>query len=164
MKALAIAVLVLAVFAAFFLIQRRAVPDRLETDGGFVGTQDFPALFAALKATGKEGAFWVVLVPGTAKGDGYAANLQFSIEDNELGMDWVLIAQSNLELKENFVRIATAENLKVREVERNGVKYLRATGGRDWPSIGKKFLVHTFGEHRTAKMQLIITDFTWRPT
>ena len=136
---------------------------RADTDGGFVGCSDFPALIAALKDSGRNGSFWVVLIPGTEKVDGLAANLQFSIEDDELGMDWVLIAQSNLELKGRFLRLASFEGLKPQEVEQNGVKYVRATGDKDWPNIGKKILEQMFDQDKLTKMPLIVTGFQWKP-
>lgn len=136
---------------------------RSETDGEFVGSGDFPALIAALKASGRNGSFWVVLVPGTEKEDGFAANLQFSIEDNELGMDWVLMAKSNVGLKERFRALASLEGLKLRDVEQNGVKYIRATGDKDWPNIGKKILEQMFKQDQLTKMQLIFTGFQWKP-
>jgi hypothetical protein len=163
---LAVGVLLLAPMRALFA---RPIPyveprgRRPKTDGGFVRTGDFPALIAALKASGKNGSFWVVLIPGTESTDGSAANLQFSIEDNELGMDWVLIAQSNLELKHRFLALASVEGLKPREVERNGVKYIRVTGDRDWSNIGKTILEQMFKQDQLTKMQLIITGFQWKP-
>jgi hypothetical protein len=163
---LAVGVLLWAPTRAFFVrpIPYARPPGRQsETDGAFVGSGDFPALIAALKAGGKNDSFWVVLIPGTEGTDGSAANLQFSIEDNELGMDWVLIAQSNLELKDRFLALASLEGLKPREIERNGVKYIRVTGDRDWSNIGKKILEQMFKQDQLAKMQLIITGFRWKP-
>jgi hypothetical protein len=149
---------------ALFLFRARVGSGPLETDGGFVSTKDFPALIRALQETGKEDSFWVVLVPGTHGADGYAANLQFSIEANELGMDWVLLAESNRHLRDEFLAFCANEGLSVRELQSNGVKYVRATGANTWPEIGEKLLMQMFGPNRTTSMQLIITGFEWRTT
>jgi hypothetical protein len=149
---------------ALFLFRARMGSGPLETDGGFVSTTDFPALINALQETGTDGSFWVVLVPGTHGADGYAANLQFSIEANELGMDWVLLAESNRHLKYEFLAFCANEGLSVRELQSNGVKYVRATGAKAWPGIGEKLLLRMFGSDRTASMQLIVTGFEWRTT
>ena len=153
----------LGALAAFVLVRRSAGLRRAKASRAFVGIQDFSALIAALQAGGQDGSFWAALVPGTEQGDGCAANLQFSIENGELGMDWVLVAQSNIALKERFMRIAAEEGLEPREVEMNGVKYVRATGARDWARIGGRLLSEMFGEARTAKMPLVVTGFKWSP-
>lgn len=147
---------------ALFLVLARLGSGPLETDGGFVSTKDFPALIRALQQTGTQDSSWVVRVPGTHGADGYAANLQFSIEANELGMDWVLLAESNRHLRDEFLAFCANEGLSVREVQRNGVKYVRATGAKTWPEIGERLLLQMFGPDRTASMQLIITGFEWR--
>jgi len=165
LSSLAVVVLLVAPTRAFFArpIPYVRPPDRRsETDGGFVGTGDFPALIAALKASGKNGSFWVVLIPGTEKTDGSPANLQFSIEDNHLGMDWVLIARSNLDLKDRFLALASVEGLEPKEIKRNGVKYIRVTGDRDWSNIGKRILEQMFKQDQLTGMQLIITGFQWK--
>lgn len=135
-----------------------------EKDAGFVSTTDIPALIRALRETGTDDSFWVVRVPGTHGADGYAANLQFSIKANELGMDWVLLAESNRHLRHEFLAFCANEGLSVRELQRNGVKYVRATGAEAWPEIGEKLLLQMFGPNRTASMQLIISGFEWRTT
>jgi hypothetical protein len=104
------------------------------------------------------------MVPGTHGADGYAANLQFSIEANELGMDWVLAAESNRHLRYKFLAFCATEGLSVRELHRNGVKYLRATGTKAWPETGEKLLLRMFDPDQTSSMQLIIAGFEWRTT
>jgi hypothetical protein len=135
-----------------------------ERDGGFVSTADFPALIRALRETGTEESFWLVRIPGTHGADGYAANLRFSIEANEVGMDWLLLAETNRHLRDEFVAFCGNEGLAVRAAQRNGVNYVRATGANTWPEIGEKLLLQLFGADRTASMQLVVGGFEWRAT
>jgi len=153
---------VILICVVLFLVRAGVGSGPLVTDGGFVSTKDFPALIRALEDTGTENSFWAVLVPGTHGADGYAANLQFSIEANELGMDWVLLAESNRHLREEFLTFCANEGLSVQALKRNGVKYVRATGAKTWPEIGEKLLLQLFGPDRTASMQLVIAGFEWR--
>ena len=155
---------ILLTFAALVLFRARTGPGPLETDGGFVSTADFPALIKSLRETGTDGSRWAVLVPGTHGADGYTANLQFSIEANELGMDWVLRAESNRHLRYEFLEFCRSEGLSVRELHSNGVKYLRATGTRSWPEIGERLLLRMFEPDQTASMQLLVAGFEWRTT
>ena len=156
---------VIAVFALLALIAlvwyfvRRPI---LTTGGGFVTLGDFPALVSALQVTNAKGSFWVVLIPGTAKGDGYAANLQYSFEDGVVGLDWVLIAERNIDDKQRFLDFVRRAGSTTEEKEGNGVRYLRATGAKDITALGQNFLQQIYGVKPDDKLQLIIDGFEWQ--
>jgi hypothetical protein len=159
---IAVALLIaLACVVAIWYFTRQVTSD---TDGGFVTTRDFPALVSALKETGGPGSFWVVLVPGTAKADGYTANLQYSIEDGVVGLDWVLIAERNLEDKQRFLDVAHSAGAKIEEKEGNGVRYLRATGTPDLTGLGREILQRLYAVKPDDNLQLIVTGFKWHKT
>ena len=101
-------------------------------------------------------------MPGTAKADGYAANLQYSFEDGVVGLDWVLIAQRNIEDKERFLEFVRQAGSTTAEKEGSGVRYLRATGATDITALGQDFLRHVYGVEPDDKLQLIIDGFQWR--
>ena len=132
------------------------------TDGGFVTVRDFPSLVSALQTSGSSGSFWVVLVPGTARADGYTANLQYSIEDGAVGLDWVLLAQQNIEDRERFMDYVRRAGASVQEKEANGVRYLRATGAANLIRVGQELLHGVYDVKPDDKLQLIITGFEWR--
>lgn len=150
--------LLVAIAIALFVYLRRGG----STQSGFVTTQDFPDLCNALQRAGKEGSFWVVLVPATGGGDGFAANLQYSIEDGVLGADWVLIAERNIEDKDQFLACLQGAGARVTEKERNGVRYLRATGARDVAAAGQELLHRVYAVNADDDLQLIVTGFEWR--
>ena len=133
-----------------------------ETDGGFVTIDNFSELVAAIQKTGQNGAFWVVLVPKTAHNDGLAANLQYSIEDGTLGLDWVLIAQRNLQDKEKFLQVIKAAGSHADLKEGNGVQYLRVVDNKNIVELGQVVLKQLYGVNSSQKLQLIITDFQWK--
>jgi hypothetical protein len=158
MKVIVAVLLLLVCVAAAWFVFRLVTAN---TDGGFVTMQDFPALVSALQATGSKGSFWVVLVPGTARDDGYTANLQYSIEDNVVGMDWVLIAARNVEDRQRFLDVVHAAGTKTDEREGKSVRYLRATGARDLTTLGQEVLRQLYKVKPDNKLQLIISDFQW---
>ena len=152
--------LLIGIGVAMFLYLRRAGSTRRRV----VTTRDFPDLCNALQRSGREGSFWVVLVPATAGGDGYSANLQYSIEDGVLGADWVLIAERNIEDKDQFLACLQGAGARVTEKERNGVRYLRATGAPDLALAGQQLLHRVYAVNADDHLQLIVTGFRWRKT
>jgi hypothetical protein len=121
-------------------------------------------LVSALQTATAKGAFWVVLIPGTAKGDGYTANLQYSFEDGVVGLDWVLIAERNIDDEERFLDFARRAGSTIEEKEGNNVRYLRATGAKDITVLGQAFLQQIYGVKPEDSLQLIIDGFTWQKT
>ena len=159
MKLLSLILMVIAVTTA--TVPYAFAQPRNETDGGFVTVADFPRLVDRVAKTGKDGAFWVVLVPATARSDGFAANLQVSIERGVVGMDWVLIAQRNIEDRSKFVRLVTARKLRPKELNGNGVRYLRVETSEDLAALCAEVLKTTYGVTDATRMRLIITGFSW---
>jgi hypothetical protein len=159
MKIIIIVVLVGLSVLAYRLLSSRFSAD---TDGGFVTTDDFSALYSALQSTGSNGSFFVVLIQGTARDDGFTANLQYSIEDGIVGLDWVLLAKRNSEDQEKFVDVVSKEGVKVVKKEMNDVRYLRVTGAKDLVGLGQEVLIKLYGVKPLDQLQLIITDFKWR--
>ena len=159
MKAIGLLLLVLFCVAVYLHLRRGG-----STKRRFVTTRDFPELCNALQQTGRDGSFWVVLIPRTARADGYAANLQYSIEDGVLGLDWVLIAERNVEDKEQFLASLQRAGARVTEKERNAVRYLRATGSPDLAAAGEELLQRVYDVHPDDQLQLIVTGFDARKT
>jgi hypothetical protein len=133
----------------------------LDTDGGFVTVADLPKLVDRLAKTGKDGAFWVVLVPGTARSDGLAANLQVSIERGVIGMDWVLIAQRNIEDSSRFLALVTVHKLRTKKLSGNNVRYLRVEPSENLAALCAEVLTKMYGVAVMTNMRLIITGFDW---
>jgi len=135
---------------------------KLETDGGFVTVENISKLAQALKETGEDGSFWVILVPGTSKSDGFDANLQFSLQKGSLGIDWVLLAKRNIQDSKKFIKIAESHNLSISKIEENGVEYLRAEGPVNLSDVATNILNEMYGIDSTIEMPLIITGFEWK--
>ena len=153
-------IIILSVLAYCF--RAYAGSKQIDTDGGLVTLKDIPELVAKLNKQGENGSFWVVLIPGTSKSDGYDANLQFSVEDGSIGLDWVLIADRNVQDKESFVEISNKNDLEIQELAGNGVKYVRVVGSSVFSKLAKEVLENMYGVSNETEMQLIVTGFEWK--
>ena len=69
-----------------------------------VKVADVPAIFEKLRAAGKDGSFAALAF--TPPGEPEAVNIQFSIEDGRIGLDWVLIGPLNIRDKKRFAQFA----------------------------------------------------------
>ena len=146
----------LAVAVVFFFI----VKSRIVT-GATVKMADIPAIFNKLKATGKDANFaaFCFRAPGTTLTDN-AVNVQFSIEGGQIGFDWVLICQQNIQDKDKFVQLAEQLGHKVVACEGNKVKYLRVTDG-DLPKLCEASIRDLYSIPLDAKLELIPEGFAW---
>ena len=133
----------------------------LDTDGGTVTLNDIPLVIEQIVKTGRDGAFAVFLIPDTHGDDGDMANLQISIENNKLGVDWVLLADRNISDKEYFTKIIEKNHLIAKQFTMNEVTYLRVENASDVNKLIKDLLIEMYEVGDSEKLDLIITDFEW---
>ena len=162
MKPYTIIIIIILALVTIYQIYLRYNIRHNNSDGGYVTISELPELIKALNASKTNGSFFVLLIPNTAESDGYNANLQYSIEDNEIGIDWVLIAKSNINNKDKFEEIIKNKGLNCKHLSGNNVDYIRATGNKNMEEIGKSLLQEMFSVTAETKFQLIITGMTWR--
>jgi len=161
MKLIIIIVIITLIVIGFIGIRSLSKSTPLDTDGGFASLEDLPRLVEKIKSEGGNGSFWVVLVPETAGNDGYSANLQVSIANNTIGLDWVLIAERNIKDKSKFHSIIAEHGLEAKALSGNGVNYIRVEDSKDFPGLSKDILERIYGVNESTRMNLIITGFTW---
>lgn len=123
---------------------------------------DFPALMAALKAAPAKDAFWVVLVPGTAREDGGLANLQYSVEDGAVGLDWVLNAKRNVEDRRLFEAFVAHRGGTIERRSGNGMEWLRAKGVTHLVQAGQDFLKSAYEVTPETQLGLELGGFKWK--
>ena len=134
-------------------------------NGPIVAQQDqvtidqIPDIYQALKSTGSDGSF-AVLIPSPLPGDEEAVNIQFSIENGSIGLDWVLLSPVNIRDKEQFVALLKSHRASHREIESNGCVYIR-TEDRQAPLICQKVLEEMYGVTGKIGVDLIVESFTW---
>jgi hypothetical protein len=87
-------------------------------------------------------------------------NIQFSIEDGEIGLDWCLLAQTNIRDREKFDRFAASLGYSSRFKVMNDVEYLRIEEG-DLPSLCTKVIREMYGQAPDATLDMVVEGFKW---
>ena len=127
-----------------------------------VTLRDVPSVVAALSSTRKDGNFALFLfgADGQPPAPMDALNVQVSIEEGRIGIDWVLLAPLNLDTQSRFLEFFERGGRSVLRREANQVKYLRVEGeGLD--KLLREFLSTEFKVTPDQKMDLIAEGFVW---
>lgn len=133
--------------------------------GGFVAQTDtvsladIPRVYEALKATGQDGSF-AAFMPPKLKSDEDCLNIQFSVENGSVGLDWVLISPVNIRDKNKFIELLDAKRIPYREHEMNNVSYVRIEDGRS-AKVCQSVLEEMYGVSGRIGIELIIEGFEW---
>jgi hypothetical protein len=149
----------LAVLAAIILwIQFRSARDHQ------VAFEDIPRIFDRLVEAKRDGSFAVLLFgrDGAAPAKVDALNVQFSLQEGRVGLDWVLVAPLNVAAQRDVAAFLRRQGATARRREENGVKYLRTEEG-DLVRLCQSLLREQFGVTANQRLRLIASDFTWRP-
>jgi hypothetical protein len=136
-------------------IRSRAAPANSAT------VADVPSIVAKL-ATLKDGSFAVFMFDSPTSSDGDAVNLQYSVERGAVGLDWVLLGQTNIADKERVAAFASRLGHPMTQRVMNDVHYLR-TEGRDLDSLGTSIIVELYRIPRDAELDLVTEGFEWLP-
>lgn len=153
MKLVVIALIALALFAIW---RFRSLPAPEQQDQ--VTLDQIDSVWDALRRTGSEGSFAVFMSgPSVA-----APEFQFSIQEGRVGLDWVLINEANVRGKEAFERMLDSAGAAYRELERNGVRFIRTEDERA-PELCRRVVKEIFDFDAGASLNLIIESFEWPP-
>ena len=128
-----------------------------------VRVSDVPRVFAQLRATGSEGSFAVFMPTPEQSDSDESVNIQFSVENGTVGLDWVLISPVNIRDQEKFEEIARKARFHYREMEGNGVRYLR-TEDRKSDDLCIKLLSEIYGLTDQDTVALLVESFEWPAT
>jgi hypothetical protein len=127
-----------------------------------VKVSEIPAVFGKMKATGKDGTFATFCFGiGDESVKGNAVNVQFSIEDGRIGLDWVLIGEVNRRDREKFLELARRLGHTLTERKAgNGCEYLRAEDG-DLVRLCTASIRELYNLPETATVGLVWEGFDW---
>ena len=125
-----------------------------------VSVSSIPEVYSKLERTGADGSFAVFIpTPQQSRSD-EALNIQFSIENGVVGLDWVLISSVNIRDRDGFEDLARSKRIQLREVKSNNVRYLR-TEVRDAPSLCMDVLKTLYGLAESDTVGLLVENFEW---
>ena len=94
-----------------------------------INLNSIPTIYSEIENTGTSGAFAVFIIPDRIGNTSIALNIQFSYEDSEVGLDWVLIGESNIRDREVIEDYLKIRSISFVEKYENDVRYLRVTDG-----------------------------------
>ena len=95
-------------------------------------------------------------IPGN--NDEIFPNIQYSIENDEVGFDWVLLATQNIRDEEAVSGFLTKQGYVVKKREMNDVRFLRVEGS-DIENLGVKVLRDFYHLAPDTKLELIVDGF-----
>ena len=149
---------VVAIVAYLLLVrrQRSAEPTKQH-----VRLADIPRVLDLVSSAREDGTFAVFLFGerGQAPADKDALNVQFSIENGRVGLDWVLEAPGNVAARDRVTAFFAKHGAPLSERTMNDVSYLRTESG-DLAALCHDLLRSVFGVTK-QEMQLISEGFTW---
>ncbi|GJM08346.1 MAG: hypothetical protein DHS20C11_06220 [Lysobacteraceae bacterium] len=112
-----------------------------------------------MATAGTEGSF-AVFIPAS-RGSGDPLNIQFSVENEVIGLDWCLISSVNVADEEKFTAFAKSQGSTPELKEMNGVKYLRVEG-HSALNLCTNVLTEIYGVNENERMEFIIDGFEWQ--
>lgn len=160
---IAVAVFLLSRSSSYLSFDRKGFQARIITPSS-VSVSQIPAVFDQLKAAHKD-ASWAVFVfraPGGPASDQTAVNLQYSVANGAIGLDWVLLAPRNIADKDRIAAFIKERHYRVSERELNGVRFLRVEDG-DLVQLGKQIVGEFYHLQNDSRMEFNKDGFEWRP-
>jgi hypothetical protein len=134
-----------------------------KVDGPYAVTSAaIPAICEKLdKAKADESFAAFIFFAGGKQTADYAVNLQFSYENDCVGLDWVLRAPINLRDKDRFKAFAEGLGYRVEAKELNGVRYLRVEKGGNLQELCRRILREQYGMATDSEMGLMVSGISW---
>jgi len=127
-----------------------------------IRTDDLPAVVEALRRSGGDAA-WAVFMFRTAIASAETAddclNLQYAIEGNVVGLEWVLLGPRNVADKAALTRFIRRRGHQVRTRDMNGVRYLRVENG-DLCRLGLEIIHDFYGVDHDYPIGLLVQGFS----
>jgi hypothetical protein len=131
-------------------------------NGPTLRVRDVPQAIEQLRQQGKDSAFLVFMFEPSAKPAVDAINLQLSIENGRLGLDWVLISPANVADRAKVEAFIRLRGHSVRELEGNGVRYLRVEDG-DVSSLASAIIRDLYKYGSEATLDTVAEGFKLVP-
>ena len=115
-----------------------------------------------LRRKGKDTA-WVVFMfnrPNiSTKTDDQGLNLQYSIQNNTVGLDWLMLGTRNVTDKVRIAKFITSRSHTVVEMELNDVYYLRVQDG-GISGLGLNIIEEFYRMPRDADIGVLVSGFS----
>jgi hypothetical protein len=111
-------------------------------------------------------ASWVMFMFNTsvpsAATDDQCINLQYSIEDGQLGLDWILLGERNIVDQKSMSRFSKRRGHTLIDRETNDVSYIRIEDG-DIRALGLQIVERCYGVSRDTNIGVLHEGFALTP-
>ncbi|HEY3930974.1 MAG TPA: hypothetical protein VGM58_01240 [Verrucomicrobiae bacterium] len=127
-----------------------------------VSVSQLSTIFDQLKANHKD-ASWAAFAfcpAGEPASRETAVNLQYSVENGAIGLDWILLMPRNIADQDKIVAFIKERDFTILEREGNGVKYLRVENG-DLVQLGTQILKDFYHLDNDSQMEIFTDGFDW---
>lgn len=127
-------------------------------DGPVVRVRDVARSIAALREKGGEHSFLVFMFGPPGRAGAEAINLQLSIDNGRVGLDWVLLSPSNRADRPAVEAFIRQRGHTVREEEANRVRFLRTEDG-DLSALASAILTDLYRLPPEATLRTVVEGF-----
>lgn len=123
-----------------------------------ISRKDVRKVFYQLKAVGKNKTFAAfAFYPNTRVGRSHV-ELQFSVENNRIGFDWVLLGEDKIRDESRFTNFAQQNGFAFKRHSENGVNYIRVEEG-DLVRLMELVMSRLYYVTADQEMQLIAFNY-----
>ena len=130
-----------------------------------VRVSQLPSVVEQLRTKGKH-ASWVVFMFYTpiasVSTDDQCINLQYSVDDDRVGLDFVLLGPRNIEDKKSLAKFIASKGHAVTEMELNEVCFLRVEDG-EVAALGVSIATEFYQLERGTEIGLLFRGFEYEP-
>jgi len=124
-------------------------------------SNDIPAVIKQMRRGKGNPRFAVLMFVPKDSRDGEHVNLQYSLIDGTIGMDWVLLGGRNKKDKKGITTFARRLGCELTPSELNRVKFLRYEGA-DLTVLGMRIISEFYHFESAEKIKLLVEGFKWK--
>ena len=149
---------ILVAVAVIWLILVLVRSQGVSQEPTYVMRDQIAPMVSRLQKTGRDGSFVVFMFSLPDSPEEVLPNLQYSIENGQIGFDWVLLAPRNIKDEAQLRDFLERVGYTVSKREMNAVRYLRVEG-KHIEHLGSKILRDFYHLNPEAKLELITEGF-----
>jgi hypothetical protein len=125
-----------------------------------VSIREVPAVLKALQHGEGDSRFAVFMFIPKGRSEGDYLNLQYSVENGVIGLDWVLLGEGNIQDQGMVQEFVKRHGHKLVKCSTNEVEYLRVEGV-GLAELGMKLMVELYQFGLDEKVKLYVEGFEW---
>jgi hypothetical protein len=157
-------ILLVITVAAFIVYLRRAKRIAEETPRETATLNDIPAIVSSLAKHGEDERWVMFVLPQSGNSDEDCITVQFSVDQGEVGFDWLLDNGLGHAHRSKFEELARRRGWPVTECDSDGFHYLRVQGltPLEIGQVGKEVLTALYNIYPNQQLEIEQDAEDWR--